>query len=430
MLDAFVHDGGSRRSRRRAASDWSCSTGSPRTSSPAGATAERQVNAILGRRHDDVAALRRYLVDEGLLDREAASTGGPAAGRVTWTCARTALLLRRAAGWRRRRRRPRSATPTAAGPAATTRIAAGATSAMAAINEAYRVLRDPARRAVYDPSLRRPGAVTSPTAPRRAPPRHRGAPAVAPLPPARYPWKLVVGMFLLGVAVVLIGAALYEPAAEPPPTTCSVPGRACVIEGNGDAREVNCAGGEASSSSQRWSRSTTVPDRNGRLPRPPGSRAGLRHLGTVSAAVEPSPPPPPPPPSDRRPPLPGRRRPTSRRRRRRTRRRAGGRTARPSESAGMATAALVAGSSDWSCSSSSCRPSSPSCSGSSPPAGPGAPPHPGDGRGRAVAGWILGVVGILAFLPVVIVAIVTGGDGVATTRAMRSPSTSWTPATA
>jgi hypothetical protein len=32
---------------------------------------ERQVNAILRRFHDDVAALRRYLVDEGFLDREA-----------------------------------------------------------------------------------------------------------------------------------------------------------------------------------------------------------------------------------------------------------------------------------------------------------------------------------------------------------------------
>jgi hypothetical protein len=33
--------------------------------------AERRVNALLRRYHDDVAALRRYLVDEGFLDREA-----------------------------------------------------------------------------------------------------------------------------------------------------------------------------------------------------------------------------------------------------------------------------------------------------------------------------------------------------------------------
>jgi DNA-binding transcriptional ArsR family regulator len=40
---------------------------------------EREVNAILRRWHDDTAALRRYLVDDGFLDREAGQywrTGG------------------------------------------------------------------------------------------------------------------------------------------------------------------------------------------------------------------------------------------------------------------------------------------------------------------------------------------------------------------
>jgi hypothetical protein len=41
---------------------------------------EREVNEVLGRWHSDVAALRRYLVDEGLLDREPGiywRSGGP-----------------------------------------------------------------------------------------------------------------------------------------------------------------------------------------------------------------------------------------------------------------------------------------------------------------------------------------------------------------
>jgi hypothetical protein len=42
---------------------------------------ERQVNATLRRFHPDVAALRRYLVDEGFLDREA-SVYWRAGGRV------------------------------------------------------------------------------------------------------------------------------------------------------------------------------------------------------------------------------------------------------------------------------------------------------------------------------------------------------------
>ncbi|HEX8802570.1 MAG TPA: DUF2087 domain-containing protein [Acidimicrobiales bacterium] len=45
---------------------------------------ERQVNAMLRRYHDDVAALRRYLVDEGFLDRAAGEywrAGGTIPGR-------------------------------------------------------------------------------------------------------------------------------------------------------------------------------------------------------------------------------------------------------------------------------------------------------------------------------------------------------------
>ncbi len=122
--------------------------------------------------------------------------------------------------------------------------------AMAAVNEAYRVLRDPGRRAVYDQSLRQPAgsAARSSSAPRWTTP---STPTTGgsvprppqPLPPARYPWKLVIGMFLVGAAVVLIGAMLYKPAAEPPPDNLLGPGSCVVIEGNGDAREVNCGDG-------------------------------------------------------------------------------------------------------------------------------------------------------------------------------------------
>ena len=52
-------------------------------------------------------------------------------------------------------------------------------------------------------------------------------------------------MFILGASVVLVGAALYEPAAEPPPDNLLGPGSCVVIEANGDAREVNCTGEES-----------------------------------------------------------------------------------------------------------------------------------------------------------------------------------------
>jgi molecular chaperone DnaJ len=114
---------------------------------------------------------------------------------------------------------------------------------MAAINEAYRVLGEPSRRAVYDATLR--GTVSA------VGPSHHPAPADAapeatphrePLPPARYPWKLALVMFLLGTAIVLIGAAIYKPKNPTPPDNLLEPGSCVTIELNGDAREINCTG--------------------------------------------------------------------------------------------------------------------------------------------------------------------------------------------
>jgi DnaJ domain len=119
-------------------------------------------------------------------------------------------------------------------------LAPEAAARMAAINEAYRVLGEPARRAVYDATLRGTGsaAVVSRPVPRTP----FVVPARAPLPPPRYPWKLVLVMFLLGSAVVLIGAILYRPRPAPPPDNLLEPGSCVTIEVNGDAREINCTG--------------------------------------------------------------------------------------------------------------------------------------------------------------------------------------------
>jgi plasmid stabilization system protein ParE len=113
--------------------------------------------------------------------------------------------------------------------------------AMAALNEAYRVLREPARRAAYDASLRAAVARPAPV-PRPGTPRPE-APPPWPRPdtgPARYPWKLVLGMFMVGVVVVLVMAALYKPAPPPPADGLLVPGSCVLVEVNGDAREVVC----------------------------------------------------------------------------------------------------------------------------------------------------------------------------------------------
>ena len=119
---------------------------------------------------------------------------------------------------------------------------------MADVNDAYRVLRDPIRRARYDADLRRRSAATATgsAGPRAAGTAGPGHPTGSSPPidrtPARYQWKLVGGMAALGVGVVLAGAAFYEPAGPARPDNVLEPGSCVSIELNQDVREVNCDG--------------------------------------------------------------------------------------------------------------------------------------------------------------------------------------------
>lgn len=119
--------------------------------------------------------------------------------------------------------------------------ATGSVSSMAAINEAYRVLRDPGRRAVYDAGERRQGSAAGPAAATPRSPDPTTPSFVAPRLPARYPWKLVVGMAVVGTSVVVAGAILRGPASEPAPDNLLGPGSCVDLESNGDAREVSCS---------------------------------------------------------------------------------------------------------------------------------------------------------------------------------------------
>lgn len=121
----------------------------------------------------------------------------------------------------------------------------GSSASMAAINEAYRVLRDPATRSRYDAELRARGSA----APTSSSPAHPSSTATYPQrpidrTPARYPWKLVAGMAAVGATVVLVGAALYEPAEPARPDNVLETGSCVVVEANNDVREVTCAGAD------------------------------------------------------------------------------------------------------------------------------------------------------------------------------------------
>lgn len=115
---------------------------------------------------------------------------------------------------------------------------------MPEINEAYRILQDPARRAVYDASLRSTGAV--PTAPTAA---TADTPAPAPIDrafhdfsPARVPWRPLLFVAVIGVIGVVVLAQFTEPARAPGPDGILRIGDCVEIDANGFAREVMCTG--------------------------------------------------------------------------------------------------------------------------------------------------------------------------------------------
>ena len=133
---------------------------------------------------------------------------------------------------------------------------------MSSLNEAYRVLSDPGRRAIYDRSLdgvAARGAAPGPTsdgshgshgsdgsgfddddAVVRAPGRHHDV--LSPSGPARVPWKLMAVTAIVGSIAVLVGASFNDPPSEERPDGILRAGSCVEIESNGDAREIACTG--------------------------------------------------------------------------------------------------------------------------------------------------------------------------------------------
>lgn len=128
---------------------------------------------------------------------------------------------------------------------------AGDAASMSAINEAYRVLADPARRAVYDASLRggrAPGASTGSATTASSTPTDP-ADVPQPMPRAfegvRIPWKLVGAVVAVGVAGVVVLSQFAEPPAQPRPDGVVTEGGCVTLDGGGFARDAVCTGDPA-----------------------------------------------------------------------------------------------------------------------------------------------------------------------------------------
>ena len=114
----------------------------------------------------------------------------------------------------------------------------GSANAMAAVNEAWHVLGHPERRRQYDLSLSGPVAA-APSAASSRPPSARPV-AEPPVEPARFPWRFMGALALLGVGFVVLGVVT---AGDPKPAVVDNllrPGDCVVFEANGDAAERLC----------------------------------------------------------------------------------------------------------------------------------------------------------------------------------------------
>jgi molecular chaperone DnaJ len=119
---------------------------------------------------------------------------------------------------------------------------------MAEINDAWRVLSDPGRRAVYDASSRGSAAQRSQAASAQSSARTATAtkvtmptPVVSHVPAARFPWRFMLVLAGLGIAFILVNAALTKPGRPEMPDNLIDAGSCVSFADNGDAIEAVCS---------------------------------------------------------------------------------------------------------------------------------------------------------------------------------------------
>jgi molecular chaperone DnaJ len=128
--------------------------------------------------------------------------------------------------------------------------AVGRAITMPQINEAYRVLHDPSRRAMYDASLRPATPAPARSQPSTAPSSgSAGSPSMPQFPshfgPARVPWRSLLFFGTLAIVGIVVLAQFTEPGEPPAPDGILRNGDCVEIEPGGAASEVACTGDPA-----------------------------------------------------------------------------------------------------------------------------------------------------------------------------------------
>lgn len=126
---------------------------------------------------------------------------------------------------------------------------------MHAVNEAYRILNDPGRRALYDTELRALDAAQPVTGPAAPVSSRRGAgrveqpvvpdgyePPERPHEPARLRLRTIAAAVGLTIAGVVLLSLFANPGEDPPPDGILRVGDCVEFEPDQDAREIRCTG--------------------------------------------------------------------------------------------------------------------------------------------------------------------------------------------
>lgn len=122
------------------------------------------------------------------------------------------------------------------------RHGAGSAARMAAVNEAWRVLGDPALRRAYDGQAVGSGASAASATSTMRSTGPAAAPPAAHVAPAKVPWRFLIGLGIGAIALLVIGRLFTSPGDPAVPDNILRSGDCVALSVTLEASEVRCDG--------------------------------------------------------------------------------------------------------------------------------------------------------------------------------------------